>query len=72
MWADWNLGKKPVVGDVVDDPVWWEKYELPMLPVRAPRGGGGTPAVPLSSIATYEGNGVWRARNRRNDWVKGE
>lgn len=74
VFEEWNLGKNPVVGNVVDEPPWWEKYDLPMLPSQteggAPRGGGGCPAVPLSQIATYEGNGVWRARNRGNDWMK--
>jgi len=70
MWAEWNLGKHPVVGDVQDEPAWWEKYELPMLPSSPSEGGvhggGGTPAVPLSRIADYEGDGVWRARSWGN------
>ena len=57
---------------MVNEPAWWEKYEMPMLPVKAPRGGGGTPAVPLSKIATYEGNGRWRAKNRGNEWMRKE
>ena len=70
IWADWNLGKRPVLGDgVVDEPAWWEKYGLPMLPsAGGPRGGGGLPAVPLKEIADYEGNGVWRLRMKGNDW----
>ena len=65
MWSDWNLGREPVRGDVVDEPSWWEKYELPMLPSPGqPRGGGGGPAVPISQIATYEGNGRWQAKLR--------
>jgi hypothetical protein len=67
----WNLGGVPVVGNVVDEPPWWEKYSLSMLPSEdggAPKGGGGCPAVPLFSIADYEGGGIWRARNRGNEW----
>lgn len=70
MWEDWNLGKRPVLGDVVDEPPFWAKYELPLAGPTAPRGGGGVPAVPLSSIAIYEGNGRWRARHRGNDWLR--
>jgi hypothetical protein len=72
MWQEWNLGKEPVRGNVVsDEPSWWDKYELPLLPSdSAQRGGGGCPAVPLDSIADYQGQGKWRARNRGNDWLK--
>lgn len=71
IWADWNLGKKPVIGNVAEEPPWWEKYGLPMLPSPGfPRGGGGGPAVPLKQIATYEGNGRWRAKHRGDDWMK--
>ena len=53
LYAHWNLGRVPVVGNVVDEPPWWEKYELPMLPSAAGmRGGGGCPAVPLSPRPT--------------------
>ena len=78
MWAEWNLGQRPVSSDIAAEPPWWEKYSLPMLPISATagsadeqqrlRGGGGCPAVPLRSIATYEGRGVWRATLRGNDW----
>ncbi len=52
MFADWNLGRRGVRGHVVDEPAWWEKYDLPLLPTgKVPRGGGGTPAVPLDKIA---------------------
>ena len=61
MWEDWNLGRWAVRGDVVDEPPFWEKYKLPLMGPGVPRGGGGCPAVPLSSIATYEGGGRWRA-----------
>ena len=67
----WNLGRTPVTGNVVDEPPWWEKYDLPIYPVDtvACRGGGGVPAVRLDSIAEYEGEGRWRAHNRGNDWL---
>lgn len=74
MWEDWNLGTKPVVGNVVDEPSWWDKYDFT---IEGPRGFGGLPAmvggprnggVPLSRIAKYEGNGVWRAKLRGNEW----
>ena len=61
----------PVEGKVVDEPPWWEKYDLPLLPSGdVPRGGGGTPAVPLSKIAHYEGEGIWRVDSRANDWMR--
>ena len=69
IWAGWNLGAEPARGDIVEEPAWWDKYGLPMLPTEGGgvgRGGGGLPAVPLSQIAEYEGDGVWRARNRGN------
>ena len=70
MFDDWNLGRAPVTGNVVDEPPWWEKYDLPLLPSGdVPRGGGGTPAVPLSKIARYEGGGIWRVKSRANDWM---
>jgi len=70
MFEEWNLGQAPVAGNVVDEPPWWEKYGLPMLPSgEVARGGGGTPAVPLSQIADYEGKGVWRVRSHANDWM---
>lgn len=70
MFADWNLGERPVEGNVVAEPAWWDKYRLPLLPTAGvPRGGGGVPAVPLSQIADYEGDGIWRARSYANDWM---
>jgi hypothetical protein len=63
MFEDWNLGQRPVTGNIIDEIPWWEKYKLPILPTGdVPRGGGGTPAVPLSDIANYEGEGVWRVK----------
>eukprot|EP01051_Picozoa_sp_SAG22_P013238 SAG22_NODE_1459_length_4374_cov_14.272047_2_plen_267_part_00 len=72
MWSEWNLGKQPVRGNVVEEPAWWEKYDLPMLdsPDGMP-GGGGCPAVPLHQIAEYEGDGVWRVRHRGEEWRAG-
>lgn len=71
MFEEWNLGRRPVEGNVVAEPPWWEKYGLPILPQDpVPRGGGGVPAVPLSSIANYEGDGVWRVKSRANDWME--
>ena len=70
MFREWNLGQRPVEGNVVDEPAWWEKYGLPLPPSAGkPRGAGGTPAVPLANIAEYEGNGTWRATSRANDWM---
>ena len=67
---EWNLGQHPVVGHVVDELPWWDKYNLPLLPTgNVPRGGGGIPAVPLSEIASYEGDGCWRVVSRANDWM---
>jgi hypothetical protein len=75
MFRDWNLGRRAPAGDVVTEPPWWEKYELPMQPPgssgHAPRGCGALPAVPLSSIARYEGGGIWRAVHRGNEWRAG-
>ena len=71
MFEEWNLGQRPVEGNVVAEPPWWEKYSLPLLPSGSvPRGGGGMPAVPLSSVATYEGDGLWRVKSRANDWMR--
>ncbi len=71
MFANWNLGQHPATGNVVNEPAWWEKYNLPMLPtLGVPRGGGGTPAVPLNQIAAYEGGGIWRITSRANLWLK--
>ena len=70
MFEEWNLGRRAVKGNVVDEPGWWEKYDLPMLPDgNVPRGGGGTPALPLSEIADYEGAGLWKVESRANDWM---
>ena len=69
MFHEWNLGQRPVSAKVVDEPAWWEKYQLPFLrsgPV--PRGGGGIPALPLSALATYEGDGRWRVPLRGDEW----
>jgi hypothetical protein len=69
MFHEWNLGQRPVSRHIVDEPAWWEKYGLPMLPTGSvPRGGGGTPAVPLSAVASYEGDGRWRVPLKGNDW----
>ena len=69
MFQEWNLGQQEVSGHIVDEPAWWEKYNLPLLPTGSvPRGGGGTPAVPLSSVANYEGDGRWRVPLKGNDW----
>ena len=67
MTGHWNLGRVPVVGNVVDEPPWW-KHELPIRPTVPGSGGGGIPAVRLDSIAVYEDGGRWRARNRGNEW----
>lgn len=70
MFEEWNLGQHAVTGNVINEPAWWEKYRLPLLPdAGMPRGTGGTPAVPLSSIAHYDGNGNWHVRSRANDWM---
>ena len=70
MYRDWNLGQQDVTGHIVDEPAWWEKYNLPLLPTGSvPRGGGGTPAVPLSSVASYEGEGHWRVPLKGNKWM---
>ena len=72
IFAEWNIGQYPVEGNVIAEPSWWEKYNLPMLPTGdVPRGGGGTPAVPLSDIAGYEGDGRWQVVSRANDWMAG-
>ena len=69
IWAEGNLGKEEVVGNVVEEPAWWDKYGLPMLPSAAAGwGGGACPPVEIGTIAEYEGGGVWRARNRGNEW----
>lgn len=71
MFREWNLGQRPVEGNIVDEPAWWEKYDLPLLPTAGmPRGTGGTPAVPLSNIAEYRGDGTWRVTSRANDWMR--
>jgi hypothetical protein len=71
MFQDWNLGQQAVHGHIVNEPPWWEKYNLPLLPTgNIPRGGGGTPAVPLSSLANYEGEGRWRVPLKANDWMQ--
>ncbi|MBT5897030.1 MAG: hypothetical protein HOH61_14095, partial [Rhodospirillaceae bacterium] len=71
LFADWNLGQRPVMGNVVAEPPWWLKYNLPMLPTRdMPRGTGGMPALPISEVAEYEGEGVWRVTSRANDWMQ--
>ena len=71
MFKEWNLGERPVEGHVVNERPWWRKYNLPLLPTNSiPRGGGGTPAVPLSSIANYEGDGRWRVISLANEWMR--
>ena len=71
LFREWNLGQRPVVGNIVDEPAWWEKYDLPLLPTAGmPRGTGGTPAVPLSDIAEYREDGTWRVTSRANDWMR--
>lgn len=70
MFDEWNLGQRVVEGNIVDEPAWWEKYDLPLLPTGlVPRGGGGMPAEPLAKIARYEGAGVWKVELRANDWM---
>jgi hypothetical protein len=70
LFEEWNLGRHPVVGNVLDEPAWWDKYGLPLLPTGdVPRGGGGMPAVPLAQVAAYQGGGVWWVRARANDWM---
>ncbi|MFB3103622.1 MAG: hypothetical protein ACE1ZA_01735, partial [Pseudomonadales bacterium] len=70
MFDEWNLGQRAVEGNIVDEPAWWEKYDLPLLPTGlVPRGGGGMPAEPLAKIARYEGAGVWKVELRANDWM---
>lgn len=70
IFEEWNLGERSVTGDVIAEPPWWQKYDLPMLPTGSvPRGGGGVPAVPLENIASYEGDGIWRVKSRANDWM---
>ena len=65
VFSDWNVGQKPIEGNVFDEPPWWERYGLPMLPTGGvPRGGGGTPAVVLSDIAEYLGDGVWSVQDK--------
>ena len=65
MFEEWNLGERPVQMNVVDERSWWDRYNLPLLPTGSvPRGGGGMPAVPLSDIATYEGDGVWQVKSK--------
>lgn len=65
IFSDWNVGQRAVEGNVYDEPPWWERYGLPMLPGGSVmRGGGGVPAVPLSEIAEYVGDGVWSVTNK--------
>ena len=71
MYRDWNLGQRDATGHVVDEPAWWEKYDLPLLPAGSmPSGGGGTPAISLSSVARYEGEGRWRVPLKGNERMK--
>ena len=71
MYREWNLGQRDATGHVVDEPAWWEKYDLPLLPTGSmPPGGGGTPAVPLLSVARYEGEGRWRVPLKGNLWME--
>ena len=32
VFSDWNVGQTPVEGNAFDEPPWWERYGLPMLP----------------------------------------
>ena len=50
MWRSWNLGKKPVTGDVVADPSWWDRYGVEMC----------TPNMTLAEIAAKGSDGLWR------------
>ncbi|HAO54371.1 MAG TPA: hypothetical protein DCR03_02105 [Gammaproteobacteria bacterium] len=66
MFEEWNLGSQPITGHVIDEIPWWDKYHLPLLPTnQVPRGGGGTPAVPLSDIAVYHGSGLWQIKEQQ-------
>ena len=70
MFKEWNLGQQESTGHIVREPAWWEKYNMPLLPAGSvPRGGGGVPAVPLASVATYEGEGRWRFPLKGNGWM---
>ena len=65
VFSEWNVGQSPVEGNVFDEPPWWERYALPMLPNGdVQRGGGGTPAVALADIAEYLGDGVWSVEDK--------
>ena len=71
MFEEWNLGERLVEGNVVNEPPWWTKYNLPLLPTGSvPRGGGGSPAVPLHSVADYKGDGIWQVNSRANEWMR--
>ncbi len=48
MWREWNLGKHPPMGNIVDEAPWWEKYGLPFQ----------VPIMRLDQIATLS-DGVW-------------
>ena len=70
MFKQWNLGRQEATGHIVKEPAWWEKYNMPLLPAGSvPRGGGGVPAAPLASVATYEGEGRWRFPLKGNNWM---
>ncbi len=70
MFKQWNLGRQEAAGHIVKEPAWWEKYNMPLLPAGSvPRGGGGVPAAPLTSVATYEGDGRWRFPLKGNNWM---
>ncbi|MDA1302071.1 MAG: hypothetical protein O2868_18585, partial [Proteobacteria bacterium] len=65
LFHDWNVGQRPTRGYVIEEPAWWDRYDLPMLPTGdVPRGGGGTPAVPLADIAEYIGQGQWQVTSK--------
>ena len=51
MWQGWNLGARPVEGNVVSVPPWWEVHDLPMP----------TPDTPLREIAELR-DGAWALR----------
>ena len=72
LFHDWNIGQRPTRGHVIEEPAWWDRYDLPMLPTGdVPRGGGGTPAVPLADIAEYIGQGQWQVTSRASKETQG-
>ncbi len=47
-----------------------KRHGVKLTNKQGPRGGGGMPAVPLSQIATHEGNGARRLKPDANAWVE--